>query len=214
MLQVVRRYSKRSREQALSARGMTQHGRNSKPVSSGGLAQGARLSHPTQTSKAPMSRAAKANSIVHARPSQQTQARSVAELQREIRSHGMRSTGPRVAVLGHLSRAAAPLSHTEIYEALAGDGFDRATIYRNLMDLAEVGLLVRSDLGDHVWRFERKQARSDHAAGHPHFVCVDCGGVSCLPDVAVKVVAASGAPKALATRQVEVQVKGRCDDCA
>jgi len=144
---------------------------------------------------------------------QRAPAPTVAELQDEIRSHGMRSTGPRVAVLAHLSLATAPLSHTELHEALADRGYDRATIYRNLMDLAEAGLLVRSDLGDHVWRFERTQASAGHKDGHPHFVCTDCGEVSCLPDMSVKVVAASGAPKALGTRQVEVQVKGRCDDC-
>jgi Fur family transcriptional regulator, ferric uptake regulator len=139
---------------------------------------------------------------------------TVAELQAEIRSHGLRSTGPRVAVLSHLDRASAPLSHTEIHDALAGRGFDRATVYRNLMDLAEAGILSRSDLGDHVWRFERRDATGKKAdTGHPHFVCIDCGEVSCLPDQAVKVRAASGAPRALGTKQVEVQIKGRCDDC-
>ena len=142
------------------------------------------------------------------------EAPSIADLQAEIRRHGMRSTGPRVAVLSYLSEANAPLSHTEICEALADKGYDRATIYRNLMDLAEAGVFVRSDLGDHVWRFERKQSRAGHSSGHPHFVCVDCGEVSCLPALTVKVVAASGAPKALRTQRVEVQVKGRCDACA
>lgn len=139
---------------------------------------------------------------------------SIADLKAEIRRQGMRSTGPRVAVLAYLSEASAPLSHTEIHEALVDRGYDRATIYRNLMDLAEVGLLVRSDLGDHVWRFERKQGQAGHAPGHPHFVCIDCGGVSCLSAVTVTVTRGSRAPKALRTRQVEVQVKGRCDDCA
>jgi Fur family transcriptional regulator, ferric uptake regulator len=140
--------------------------------------------------------------------------RSVADLKDEIRRHGMRGTGPRIAVLAYLSEASAPLSHTEIHEALVERGYDRATIYRNLMDLAEVGLLVRSDLGDHVWRFERKQGQAGHAPGHPHFVCIDCGGVSCLPALTVSVTRGSRAPKAIRTRQVEVQVKGRCDDCA
>lgn len=126
----------------------------------------------------------------------------------------MRSTGPRVAVLAYLRKATAPLSHTEIHEALADRGYDRATIYRNLMDLAEAGLVTRSDLGDHVWRFELRGTKAGgDEDGHPHFVCVDCGEVSCLPDQAVKVRAATGAPKALATKQVEVQIKGRCDDC-
>lgn len=141
------------------------------------------------------------------------EAPSTTELQTEIRSHGMRSTGPRIAVLSHLIKATSPLSHNDIYEALSHRGFDRATIYRNLMDLADAGMLVRSDLGDHVWRFERKRAGAGHAAGHPHFVCVDCGDVKCLPDLAVKVTAAVGAPKALRTKEIEVQVKGRCDDC-
>ncbi|HEY3821026.1 MAG TPA: transcriptional repressor [Polyangiaceae bacterium] len=141
-------------------------------------------------------------------------AASIADLQTEIRLHGMRSTGPRVAVLAYMRSATSPLSHLEIHEALADRGYDRATIYRNLMDLAEAGLLVRSDLGDHVWRFERREAKGrGDDAGHPHFVCIDCGEVSCLPDQAVKVRAATGAPKALGTQKVEVQIKGRCDDC-
>lgn len=145
---------------------------------------------------------------------QHADASTTTELQAEIRQHGMRSTGPRVAVLSHLIKATAPLSHNEIYEALSHRGFDRATIYRNLMDLADAGMVVRSDLGDHVWRFERKRAGGAHAAGHPHFVCVDCGDVKCLPDLAVKVVPTSSTPKALRTKEIEVQVKGRCDACA
>jgi Fur family transcriptional regulator, ferric uptake regulator len=151
--------------------------------------------------------------IQHAKRARRA-APTVADLQAEIRELGMRSTGPRVAVLAYLRTATSPLSHTEIHEALADRGYDRATIYRNLMDLAEAGLLLRSDLGDHVWRFERRGGKEGAAnTGHPHFVCVDCGGVSCLPDQAVKVRAASGTPRALATKQVEVQIKGRCDDC-
>ena len=151
----------------------------------------------------------------HRKTSSATSGPTVADLQAEIRGHGLRSTGPRVAVLAHLRKATSPLSHTEIHEALADRGYDRATIYRNLVDLAEAGLLVRSDLGDHVWRFERRDAgRAGVEAGHPHFVCIDCGEVSCLPEEAVKVRAASGAPRALRTSKVEVQIKGRCDDCA
>jgi Fur family ferric uptake transcriptional regulator len=139
--------------------------------------------------------------------------RSISELKAEIRRQGMRGTGPRVAVLAYLSEATAPLSHTQIHEALVDRGYDRATIYRNLMDLAEAGLLVRSDLGDHVWRFERQEARPGHRSAHPHFVCVDCGGVSCLPAGTLEVKASPRAPRALRTKQVEVQVKGRCDAC-
>jgi len=139
------------------------------------------------------------------------------ELQAELRSHGLRSTAPRLAVLAYLQRATSPASHGEIADAVAPQGFDRATVYRNLMDLADKGIVARSDLGDHVWRFElrRKEAAAGgHGTDHPHFVCTDCGDIECLPPLAVRVVGAQGAPRALAEKAVEVQVKGLCDDCA
>ena len=100
--------------------------------------------------------------------------------------------------------------------ALADRGFDRATVYRNLIDLADKGILVRTDLGDHVWRFElrARPEKRGHGTEHPHFVCTDCGDVSCLPSVAVRLVATEGAPKSLSRRAVEVHVKGLCDNCA
>lgn len=178
------------------------------------LALRAQVSHlSVDDVKRPSAAQEMSQAVKHAKIQRSTTA-SVAELQAELRTHGMRSTGSRVAVLAYLRKATAPLSHNEVYEALVDRGYDRATIYRNLMDLAEAGLLVRSDLGDHVWRFELRNAEAKEGeTGHPHFVCIDCGEVSCLPDQTVKVRGATGAPKALGTRQVEVQVKGRCDDC-
>lgn len=133
-----------------------------------------------------------------------------------LRASGLRSTAPRVAVLSYLHDSAGPNSHAELCEALAGEGFDRATIYRNLVDLAEVGIVSRTDLGDHVWRFElRKGARgAAHTDQHPHFVCIDCGEVSCLPGVSFRVHASAGAPRAVGKNKVAVQLKGLCDDCS
>jgi Fur family ferric uptake transcriptional regulator len=123
-----------------------------------------------------------------------------------------------MAVLERLDAASAPLSHGEVAALLAPSGVDRATVYRNLVDLVEAGLARRSDLGDHVWRFERtRPARAGgggHAANHPHFVCVDCGTVSCLPEGSVRVRGGPGWPRALSRRLLEVQLRGRCDQCA
>lgn len=137
-------------------------------------------------------------------------------LQALLRGAGLRSTGPRVAVLRHLIQRAAPVSHADLCKALEKDGFDRATLYRNLIDLTEVGIASRTDLGDHVWRFEVKQRDGDgnHVVAHPHFVCSDCGTVSCLPDVAVKIVGGKrAAPRSLATKNVAIQITALCDDC-
>jgi Fur family ferric uptake transcriptional regulator len=94
------------------------------------------------------------------------------------------------------------------------DDFDRATVYRNLVDLTRVNLARRSDVGDHVWRFEATVGSEEHDDLHPHFVCMDCGNVSCLPDGAVRIDRRSSAlPAAMRAAEVEVHVRGRCDAC-
>ncbi|MGZ3420594.1 MAG: Fur family transcriptional regulator [Polyangiales bacterium] len=144
--------------------------------------------------------------------------RSRALLDRErwralLRGAGLRVTAPRLAVLDHLSRARTPVSHPELTDALAALGCDRATIYRNLTDLTDAGIIRRADLGDHVWRFEI--ANGDHGSDrHPHFVCDACGDVMCLPASVVRLAVADDIPRSVHARAVEIQVRGRCDRCA
>jgi Fur family ferric uptake transcriptional regulator len=140
--------------------------------------------------------------------------RHAAELTDALRAVGLRRTTPRIAVLQRLEVATGPVSHGEIAEKLASSGYDRATVYRNLMDLVGAGLVTRSDLGDHVWRFELLRGGGKVHAEHPHFLCTDCGDVACLPDDAVRIVSSRGVPRAVGKNDVEVQVKGRCDSCA
>ncbi|MBX3189574.1 MAG: transcriptional repressor [Labilithrix sp.] len=144
---------------------------------------------------------------------QKKEATSLAELQGLLRGAGLRSTGPRVAVLRDLLGRAAPASHADLCDALRRDGFDRATLYRNLIDLADAGIVSRVDLGDHVWRFEVKRRKGDHVANHPHFVCSACGVVSCLPDVAVRITRGPSAPRSLASKDVAIQLTALCDAC-
>jgi Fur family ferric uptake transcriptional regulator len=129
-----------------------------------------------------------------------------------IRQAGLRATPARIATYEVLLDAKAPLTHGDVTERLAGAGFDRATVYRNLVDLSEAGLVFRSDHGDHAWRFELR-ARGHHESEHIHFVCVDCGDVSCLPHVGVTIRSAKGAPRAVSSQKVQVQLRGRCDSC-
>lgn len=124
-----------------------------------------------------------------------------------LRAAGLRSTPARVAVLEHFHRTGGTQSHADVLAAL--DRLDRVTVYRVLVDLAEAGLLTRTDLGDRVWRFELAR----HAEDHPHFVCTDCGSVQCLDGLSIAV---SGAkvPKAVRARKISIQLKGRCDACS
>ncbi len=123
----------------------------------------------------------------------------------------LRVTPARVAVLDAVRQAEAPLTHAELARQLAGCGWDATTIYRNLMTITEAGLVQRKDHGDRRWRFE--SAREGHA--HPHFICTDCGTVSCLPEVEIKVKRSSrGLPRSASAGAFEIQLRGVCDSCA
>jgi Fur family ferric uptake transcriptional regulator len=136
------------------------------------------------------------------------------ELREALRAAGLRATIPRVRVLGALQKAGSPRSHAEVADGLADEGFDRATVYRNLMDLTEAGLVRRSDLGDHVWRFELASETHKHDESHAHFVCAACGAVECLPASSVQLSPGQGAPRALNNSDLQIQVRGLCDSCA
>lgn len=131
-------------------------------------------------------------------------------LRAAVRASGLRATPSRIAVLEVLRASDSPMSHGDVADRLAGQAWDRATIYRNLVDLADAGLVRRTDLGDHIWRFEAVSA--DHDAQHPHFVCTECGTVECLPEIELADRRAK-VPRAVKQRQVEVHVRGLCDAC-
>ena len=134
------------------------------------------------------------------------------ELRDLIRDSGLRATASRIAVLKLLRATAVPMSHSDVATALADQAWDRATLYRNLVDMVDVGLLSRTDMGDHVWRYAFR--RPDHTDDeHPHFVCTECGTVECLPEVELTFEQQNSMPQALQNRQVEVRVRGLCDTC-
>lgn len=139
--------------------------------------------------------------------------REMEKLQDDLRKAGLRATASRVAVLRMLRGARAPLTHSDVSEALAKDGWDRATLYRNLLDLTKVGIAKRADLGDHVWRFEVSSAHHENDDHHPHFVCNSCGVVECIADLVLTLPKSAAAPKSIRTREVDVQITGRCDRC-
>jgi Fur family ferric uptake transcriptional regulator len=126
-----------------------------------------------------------------------------------LQETGLRRTASRVAVLCELATASAPLSHAEVAERLAASGFGAPTIFRCLCDLTEVGLALRTDLGDHVWRFGFRGHHSQES-DHPHFVCVDCGAATCLPDIDVRI---SPRQQGEIGDVTEVVLKGHCPNC-
>jgi Fur family ferric uptake transcriptional regulator len=137
------------------------------------------------------------------------------DIRAALHGAGLRATPARVAVVEVLRRAKTPLTHAEVANVLDRRGWDRATIFRNLIALVEAGFVTRTDLGDHVWRFG--VSAGEQVGGeiheHPHFLCTECGAVSCMPHARIELPRGAKVPKSVRTRTVEIQVRGLCDDC-
>jgi Fur family ferric uptake transcriptional regulator len=138
---------------------------------------------------------------------------SLDEVRHIIRDKGLRCTPARMVILRHLFGAGGPVTHAQVADEVAPQGFDRATIYRNLVELADVGLLHRLELGDHVWRFELRQSVDQGNSDHTHFLCVDCGDVSCVPDLSLQAAVSLVGQRASPGRVTEVLLKGHCKRC-
>ncbi len=128
-----------------------------------------------------------------------------------IREAGLRATPARVATLNLLQKSSSPLTHAEVAEHLSKTGVDKATAFRALNDMTEAGLLRRTELGDRVWRFELIGEGEHEHLGHPHFVCVDCGQVSCLGDI--KLNQRSLSTSTQIGRITEILLRGQCVEC-
>lgn len=138
-------------------------------------------------------------------------AAEIAQIRELIRSVNLRSTTARITVMRAMRRASSPRTHAEVANELAAVGFDRATVFRNLNDLTEAGLLARTELGDHVWRFELRDPNQAAKSNHHHFLCVDCGSVTCLSEVELNPKTKRRANKI--GRVTEVLLKGHCTRC-
>ena len=114
-------------------------------------------------------------------------------------------------VMAPLAEANKPLSHREVLRRLGDANWDQATIYRNLVKLRDAGLakVVSRAAGSDRYALARDQEAAHH---HPHFVCDDCGEVSCLPMDVTASISVEG-PWAASIQQASVQLRGECPDC-
>lgn len=92
-----------------------------------------------------------------------------------LRQAGLKVTLPRLKILELFSSSSKRhLSVDEVYRHLleADVEVGLATVYRVLAQLAQTGLLRRSELGEGKAVFEPNDGHT-----HDHLVCVDCGQV-------------------------------------
>lgn len=125
---------------------------------------------------------------------------------------GYRQGGARLAVIELLGRQQCTMSAAEIESALQAGGrsVGRASVYRILDELEEVGVLTRVELGRGQAGYE--PVRPEHH--HHHLVCDRCGKVQPFDDTALEqaIDGLSGRVDFEVTGH-EVVLRGRCPDC-
>ena len=128
-----------------------------------------------------------------------------------IKERGLRVTEPRILILQSLAKSSNPLSHSELQEKLGKTTWDESTTFRTLKKLVEEGLAVVASRVDGIDRYAFADAGHEGHA-HAHFVCNDCGEVSCLPESLQPTVEAND-PWAESVQNAQIQLRGECPDC-
>lgn len=137
------------------------------------------------------------------------------EARRLLQERGLRTTAPRLAVLGVLMQAQSPLSYTEVLERLGETDWNPATIYRNLVKLRDVGLAIVVNRAEGSDRYVLAGTQKD-APNQPHFFCEDCGRVDYLPSQLTALISSNAMPDdpwATSIQRAKLQLTGQCPEC-
>lgn len=134
------------------------------------------------------------------------------EIRERLKGCRLRATAARLAVLGRLSDTGQPVSPSQLGSENLGRSFDRVTIYRTLAALKRTGLVHAVRGTDGVWRYRAHAPAGGRCPGdHPHFLCLRCGLMSCLPGQRLPRVQV---PPGAAVKGKQLLVYGLCPDCA
>jgi Fur family peroxide stress response transcriptional regulator len=130
-------------------------------------------------------------------------------IKRSLAGSGLRSTPQRYAVMAFLMKQAGHPTAAEIFDAVNGVNprSSRATIYNNLRDLVEAGLVREVATEGRAARFDAKGIR------HHHFICDRCGDVEDVDWYDVPRPAEVSLGKRV-LRECELIFRGMCTKCA
>lgn len=127
---------------------------------------------------------------------------------RRIAEAGLRKSAPRQRVIELL--AARNCAETALRIDAELEGVGRATVYRAIEQLEDLGLVQKVDLGGSAHGYEKVDPSGHH---HHHIVCDDCGKVEPFEDEALEVAIHEIRPKGFKLETHEVTLHGHCPDC-
>jgi Fur family transcriptional regulator, ferric uptake regulator len=130
-----------------------------------------------------------------------------------LQAAGYRRGGARTAVVEALSRHNCAVTALELDDELRGrkSAPGRASIYRALDQLEQLGLLRRLEVSRGVAGYERIEPDGDH---HHHAICRDCGRMIPFEDASLeRAIDKVSGRMSFDAAEHEVTIRGRCERC-
>lgn len=132
---------------------------------------------------------------------------------RALSDAGYRRGGARRAIVELLDGQTCALSALEIERALAQRGRDvsRASVYRVMEELEEIGLVQRVEIGQGIVRYEPVREGPGH---HHHLVCDRCGRLQPFTDEGIeRAIRKLSERLPLEVSEHEIVLHGACESC-
>lgn len=132
----------------------------------------------------------------------------------ELQAAGYRRGGARTAVVEALARHDCAVTALDLDDELRRrkPAVGRASIYRALEQLEQLGLLRRLEASRGMASYERIEPGGEH---HHHAICSNCGRMIPFEDASLeRAIAALSDRMSFEAAEHEVTIRGRCDRCA
>lgn len=140
--------------------------------------------------------------------------RWAADAARALSDAGYRRGGARRAILELLDEQTCALSAVEIERALLERGREvsRASVYRVMDELEEIGLVQRVEIGQGIVRYEPVREGPGH---HHHLVCDRCGRLQPFTDEGLeRAIRRLSERLPVQVSEHEIVLHGACESCA
>ena len=124
---------------------------------------------------------------------------------------GLKLTPQRMVIFRILSESNQHVTVDQVYQKASAEYpmLSPATVYRNMEQMVDAGLLTRLDLGGSSMRYDTNLEE------HHHFVCTECGKVSdvYLEDIQYKMDANRSHLEKAKINSLDLHLQGICEEC-
>ena len=128
-----------------------------------------------------------------------------------LKSKNKRVTAAKIDILAHFHQSNKSYSLSEL-QAKIPDRYNRSTLFRNLQDLSEDGILEKFINTNGVDTFLiNNELNKSTQNSHSHFKCTDCNAIENLPLLSDNIITSLGNKK---INSFNLIIEGVCDDCS